>query len=132
MVKAELRAFNSALAVNLTTPITADADYFRFNGGHVSRIANEYIVNIDISIIKPIGANYQPESGNGYGPRFIDGLPFRWKYDFKFPAILQTNNAIIVQACKGESSLRLNGLNPAFKSEDRFVANFSFPDNYVS
>ena len=123
---------NSALAPKLTTPITADADYFRVNGGHVSQIANEYIVNIDISVIKPIGANYQPESGNGYGPRFIDGLPFTWKYDFKFPATLQTNNAMVIQACKGESSIRLNGLNPSLKSEDRIIANFSFPKDYIS
>lgn len=123
---------NSALAPKLTTPITADADYFRVNGGHVSQIANEYIVNIDISVIKPIGANYQPESGNGYGPRFIDGLPFTWKYDFKFPATLQTNNAMVIQACKGESSIRLNGLNPSLKAEDRIIANFSFPKDYIS
>ena len=121
---------NSALDPELTSFISADPNYFRVNGGHCICIGKMYILHLDVSNTKRIQADY--DTGNGTGPRVITGLPFSWKYDFNFPAVIGENIAIILRAVKGENNIRLNTGNPLLEAETRIVANFSIPDNYVS
>ena len=114
----------------LTSPATADKNYFRVNGGHCAHIGKMYIIHIDVSTVKQIQENY--DAGGGIGPRIITELPFIWKYDFNFPAIIDDNVAIILRAVRGERNIRLNTLNPLLSPETRIIANFSVPYNYVS
>lgn len=121
---------SSTLEPALTSPVTADINYFRVNGGHCAHIGKMYIIHIDVSTVKQIQENY--DTGGGIGPRIITELPFIWKYDFNFPAIIDDNVAIILRAVRGERNIRLNTLNPLLSPETRIIANFSVPYNYVS
>lgn len=64
-----------------------------------------YIIHIDVSTVKQIQENY--DTGGGIGPRIITELPFIWKYDFNFPAIIDDNVAIILRAVRGREILDL-------------------------
>ena len=89
-----------------------------------------YIIHLEASVLKQIGADY--DTGNGKGPRVAQGLPFTWKYTFNFPATLNDNSEIILLAAQGENNLRLNASNPLLTEGRKIVANFSVPENYVS
>ena len=121
---------SSALEPELVEPTSADENYFVINGGHCSHIGNIYIIHLEASVLKQIGANY--DTGNGKGPRVAQGLPFTWKYTFNFPATLNDNSEIILLAAQGENNLRLNASNPLLPAGRKIVANFSVPENYVS
>ena len=132
-LQSQINTINSTLKTlepALTSPVTADINYFRVNGGHCAHIGKMYIIHIDVSTVKQIQENY--DTGGGMGPRIITELPFIWKYDFNFPAIIDDNVAIMLRAVRGERNIRLNTLNPLLSPETRIIANFSVPYNYVS
>lgn len=126
----DINALNSALEPKLTLLKSADENYFSVNGGHCTHIGNMYIFHIDISVMKQIQANY--DTGNGKGPRVVRNLPFTWAYTFNFSATLNDHTTLILVGNAGENTLRLHTMNPLLPRGRKIIANFSFPDNYVS
>lgn len=125
-----ITSINSALDPKLSSLKSADENYFSVNGGHCTHIGNMYIFHIDISVVKQIQANY--DTGNGKGPRVVMNLPFTWAYTFNFPATLNDHTTLILVGNDGENTLRLHTTNPLLPAGRKIIANFSFPDNYVS
>lgn len=125
-----VESLNSALEPKLTSLKSADENYFSVNGGHCTHIGNMYIFHIDISVMKQIQANY--DTGNGKGPRVVMNLPFTWAYTFNFSATLNDHTTLILVGNDGENTLRLHTTNPLLPTGRKIIANFSFPDNYVS
>lgn len=121
---------NSALAIKTTVLTSADPNYFQVNGAHCFHIAGFYIININVNTLKSIAKNH--DAGEGRGASFLYNLPFEWGYNVKFPATVNENMAMNLEAYAGESTLHISVNNPAMNVGARIISNFCITEELIS
>ena len=121
---------NSALTIKTTALTSADPSYFHVNGAHCFRIGGLYVININVNTLKSIEANH--DAGEGRGASFLYSLPFTWAYNFKFPATVNENSSMNLEAYAGESTLHISVNNPAMNVGTRIISNFCITEEFIS
>ena len=121
---------NSALAIKTTVLTSADPSYFQVNSAHCFRIGGLYVININVNTLKSIKANH--DAGKGRGASFLYSLPFTWAYNFKFPATVNENSSMNLEAYAGESTLHISVNNPAMNVGARIISNFCITEELIS